>query len=72
MNAIEEDWKNNFLKKIEMKWNKGRKTAHPSFYYRKSSINPPGLLILNTFEGAGGGGGLLETGDIFERGAYLI
>ena len=56
---------------FEMKRNKGWKTAHPSFYYRKASINPQ-LFILNTFEGGRGGGGLLETGGLFERGAYLI
>ena len=49
-----------------MKRNKGWKTAHPSFYYRKASINPQ-LFILNTFDGGGGGGGggLMKGGGCF-------
>ena len=39
--------------------------------YRKYSIKPPSLFISSPFE-EGGGGGLTETGGLFERGAYLI
>ena len=40
--------------------------------YRKSSIKPLGCIFISNQFGWGGGEGLIETGNLFERGAYLI
>ena len=42
----------------------------PAYNYRKSSIKPPrGAYLFQT--NLSGGGGLIETGDLFERGGLF-
>ena len=42
--------------------------------YRKSSIKPLGCIFISNQFGPGGGGGegLIETGNLFERESYLV
>ena len=45
---------------------KRRNCHHGALTYRKSSVKPPWRLFMsNTFERGGGGGGLIETGGLF-------
>ena len=45
---------------------------HEALTYRKSSVKPPWrLFISNTFDG-GGGGGLIETGALFNLAKNIV